>query len=145
MSIQQKLEVLQRAAEQGNDEELMMDYAVAFSLAGTGTPVLPDVPVLTTHDFTGLGHDTPNICCRDFPGRFPWPVTINGEGASAKLWVPLSKTRTFSGLAGSFRVHDLRAPEAGKAAIIRVRNHLAHKFLQPVAAVVLVRIPDQEN
>ena len=123
-------------------EELMTDYAVAFSLAGTGAPVPPEVPVFATHDFTGLGYGTPNVCCRDVPGRFPWPVTINGDEASARLWAPLSETRTFSGVSGTFRVHDLRASEAGESAIVRIRNR-ADGFRRLIAAVVIMRIPDQ--
>jgi len=123
-------------------EELMTDYAVAFSLAGTGAPVPSEVPVFATHDFTGLGYGTPNICCRDVRGRFPWPVTTTGDGASATLWAPLSETRTFSGVSGTFRVHDLRASEAGESAIVRIRNR-ADDFRRLIAAVVFVRIPDQ--
>ena len=125
-------------------EQVMTDYAVAFSLAGTGAPARPGVPAFATHDFTGIGYDTPQMCCRGVAGRFPWPVTTSGEGAAARLWAPLSETRTFSGTAGSFRVHDLRASEAGEAAIVRIRND-ARRFADPIAAAVIVRIPDQAD
>ena len=118
--------------------DLMVDYAVAFSLAGTGSPVLPGVPRFTTYDFTGLGYMNQNLCCWEKPGRFPWPVTTNGEGSDAELWVTLGSAHTLQGAMGSngLRVHDFRASASREAAIFHVNA-------PDDVRVVVVRIPDQ--
>lgn len=66
--------------------ELMLEYATAISLAGTGAPRLPGVARFSTYDFTGLGMPRQGICCWEELGRYPWPVTTSGEGPDARLW-----------------------------------------------------------
>ena len=77
--------------------DLMLEYATAISLAGTGAPRLPGVARFTTYDFTGLEGPHRGMCCWDEPGRYPWPVTTSGEGPDARLWVSLGRSRTMAG------------------------------------------------
>ena len=117
-------------------EELMIDYAQAVSVTGTGAPQIAGVPRFSTYEMSGLnrGPFSPRLG----NGRFPYPVTISGSGASAPLWRPLAESATFSGLIGpnGFRIHDFRAERAGDRATIRV-DAPEHVRL------VVVRIPDQ--
>ena len=117
--------------------ELMLEYATAIALAGTGAPRMPGTARFSTYDFMGLGTPRQGICCREEPGRYPWPVTTSGEGPDARLWVPLGSSRTiereFS--AGGVQVYDLRAPAGGEGAILEigVPDHVG---------IVVARIPD---
>ena len=117
--------------------DLMLEYATAISLAGTGAPRLPGVARFTTYDFTGLDGPHRGMCCWDEPGRYPWPVTTSGEGPDARLWVSLGRSRTMAGeiTATGVRVYDLRASLPGEGAIleISVPSHVG---------VLLARIPD---
>ena len=114
-------------------EELMLEYATAISLAGTGAPRLPGVPRFSTYDFTGLE----DMCCLDVPGRYPWPVTTSGEGPDAPLWVPLGVSRAMEReiTATGVQVYDLRASAPGEGAIIEIGapDHVA---------IIVTRIPD---
>ena len=113
--------------------ELMLEYATAISLTGTGAPRLPGVPRFSTYDFTGLE----GICCLDEPGRYPWPVTTSGEGPDATLWVPLGVSRTMEReiRANGVQVYDLRASARGAGAVIEIGapDHVG---------IVVARIPD---
>ena len=113
--------------------ELMLEYATAISLAGTGAPRLAGVPRFSTYDFTGLEY----ICCLEEPGRYPWPVTTSGEGPDAPLWVPLGESRTMEReiRANGVQIYDLRASARGEGAIVEVGapDHVS---------IVVVRIPD---
>ena len=117
--------------------ELMLEYATAISLAGTGAPRLPGVARFSTYDFTGLGMPRQGICCWEEPGRYPWPVTTSGEGPDARLWVPLGSSRTIEReiSAGGVQVHDLRASAGGEGAILEIGapDHVG---------IVVARIPD---
>ena len=117
--------------------ELMLEYATAISLAGTGAPWLPGVARFSTYDFTGLGMPRQGICCWEEPGRYPWPVTTSGEGPDARLWVPLGSSRTIEReiSAGGVQVHDLRASTGGEGAILEIGapDHVG---------IVVARIPD---
>ena len=120
--------------------ELMSEYAVAISLAGTGAPELPGVPRFATYDFTGLGYGTELYCCREVPGRFPWPVTMQGRGADAELWSRLGISATLEGELGyaGIRVHDFRASASDEAAVFEVGA-------PDDVGVIVVRIPDQSR
>ena len=113
--------------------ELMLEYATAISLAGTGAPRLAGVPRFSTYDFTGLEY----FCCLEEPGRYPWPVTTSGEGPDAPLWVPLGESRTMEReiRANGVQIYDLRASARGEGAILEVGapDHVS---------IVVVRIPD---
>ena len=115
----------------------MLEYATAISLAGTGAPRLPGVARFSTYDFTGLGVPRQGICCREEPGRYPWPVTTSGEGPDARLWVPLGSSRTIEREigAGGVQVYDLRASAGGEGAILEIGapDHVG---------IVVARIPD---
>ena len=117
--------------------ELMLEYATAISLAGTGAPRLPGVARFSTYDFTGLGVPRQGICCREEPGRYPWPVTTSGEGPDARLWVPLGSSRTIEReiRGGGVQVYDLRASAGGEGAILEIGapDHVG---------IVVARIPD---
>lgn len=117
--------------------ELMLEYATAISLAGTGAPRLPGVARFSTYDFTGLGVPRQGICCWDEPGRYPWPVTTSGERPDARLWVPLGSSRTIEReiRAGSIQVYDLRASAVGEGAILEIGapDHVG---------IVVARVPD---
>ena len=117
--------------------ELMLEYATAISLAGTGAPLLPGVARFSTYDFTGLGMPQQSICCWDEPGRYPWPVTTSGDGPDARLWVPLGSSRTIERefRAGGVQVYDLRASAGGEGAILEIDapDHVG---------IVVARIPD---
>ena len=118
-------------------KELMLEYATAISLAGTGAPRLPGVARFSTYDFTGLGAPHQGICCWDEPGRYPWPVTTSGEGPDARLWVPLGSSRTIEReiRAGGIQVYDLRASARGEGAILEIGapDHVG---------IVVTRVPD---
>ena len=113
-------------------EELMVDYAQAVSLAGTGSPVVGGVPRFTSYDMTGLNRGPFSSLLAN--GAHPYPVTTDGQ----RLWRPLGEPIAISGEMGAngFRVHDFRADRAGEQAIILI-NAPAH------ARLVVVRIPDQ--
>ena len=117
-------------------EELMVAYAQAVSLAGTGAPRVAGVPRFSTYDMTGMNKTPFSMLLAD--GRFPYPVTITGSGRSARLWLPLAEPITVTGLIGpnGFRIHDFRAERAGDRAMIRV-DAPEHVRL------VVTRIPDQ--
>ena len=117
-------------------EELMVAYAQAVSLAGTGSPEVAGVPRFSTYDMTGVNRYPFSTLLND--GRFPYPVTITGSGRSAPLWLPLSESTTISGWIGpnGFRIHDFRAERAGDRATIRVD-------VPEHVRLVVVRIPDQ--
>ena len=117
-------------------EELIVEYATAVSLAGTGAPVHDGVPNYTTYDFTGTDRDP----FYDWPGRFPWPVTMSGDGSGAQLWLPLGTSTTLAGTVGhdGLRVHDFRANQVGEVGVFRVEA-------PPDARVIVVRIPDQSR
>ena len=118
-------------------EDLMVEYAVAASLAGTTAPIREDVPRFKTYDFTGL-----NIEDYFFkhPGRYPWPATMTGEGSEALLWAPLGVSRRLEGqlAQNGLRIHDFRARRAGDTALFRVEG-------PPHARAIVLRIPDQSE
>ena len=117
--------------------ELMLEYATAISLAGTGAPRLPGVPRFSTYDFTGLGGEHQGICCWDEPGRYPWPVTTTGAGPGATLWIPLGASRRIEGeiTATGVQVYDLRAAAAGEGAVLEIAapDHVG---------IIVTRVPD---
>ncbi|MDE0245320.1 MAG: putative Ig domain-containing protein [Gammaproteobacteria bacterium] len=116
-------------------EDLMTEYAVAASLAGTSAPAIEGVPGFRTYDFTGL-----NIERHFFerPGRYPWPSTTSGDGNDAVLWVSLGVSRRLEGqlAQNGLRIHDFRADAAGDTAVFRVEAP-AH------ARAIVLRLPDQ--
>lgn len=117
-------------------EDLLVEYAIATSLAGTSSPTRDGVPVFSTYDFTGL-HEQPFF---ELPGRFPWPVTTTGTGRGAQLWLTLGVSRRLQGQLGQLglRIHDFRAHEAGEVGSFRV--------LAPHdARVVVLRLVDQSS
>ena len=117
--------------------DLMLEYATAISLAGTGAPRLPGVAHFSTYDFTGLEGPRQGMCCWDEPGRYPWPVTTTGQGTSARLWVPLGLSRTMEGeiAATGIRVYDLRASARDEGAVLEIGapDHVG---------IIVTRIPD---
>ena len=117
--------------------ELMLEYATAISLAGTGAPRLPGVARFSTYDFTGLGVPHDGMCCGDEPGRYPWPVTTSGEGPDATLWISLGASRTMERevTASGVQVYDLRASARGEGAVVEIDapDHVG---------IVVARIPD---
>ena len=117
--------------------ELMLEYATAISLAGTGAPRLPGVARFSTYDFTGLGVPHQGMCCWDEPGRYPWPVTTSGEGPDATLWIPLGASSTMERevTASGVQVYDLRASAHGEGAVVEIDapDHVG---------IVVARIPD---
>ena len=117
--------------------ELMLEYATAISLAGTGAPRLPGVPRFSTYDFTGLEGERRGLCCWDEPGRYPWPVTTTGEGPGATLWIPLGASRAIEGeiTATGVQVYDLRASGGGEGAVLEIAapDHVG---------IVVARVPD---
>ena len=52
-------------------KELMLEYATAISLAGTGAPRLPGVARFSTYDFTGLGGAAPGHLLLGRAGALP--------------------------------------------------------------------------
>ena len=112
--------------------ELMVDYAQAISLAGTGSPELAGVPRFTTYDMTGMDRTPFSILLQH--GPFPYPVTLHDR----QPWLPLGEPVTIAGEIGpnGFRVHDFRADRAGRRAFIRI-SAPAH------VVIVVTRIPDQ--
>ena len=115
--------------------ELMVDYAQAVSLTGTGSPEVAGVPRFSTYDMTvmngrGFSHLLEN-------GRFPYPVTTTGTG----FWLPLAESTVIEGKIGrdgGFRIHDFRAERAGDRATIRVSapDHVR---------LIVTRLPDQRK
>ena len=59
--------------------ELMIDYAQAVSLAGTGAPEIAGVPRFSTYDMTMMNR-RPFSTIFLGTGRYPYPVTITGSG-----------------------------------------------------------------
>ena len=112
--------------------ELMVDYAQAVSLAGTGSPEVAGVPRFTSYDMTGM--DKTPFSFLLSRGPFPYPVTLRDR----QLWLPLGEPVTIAGEMGpnGFRVHDFRADRAGEQAVIWI-SAPAHVVL------VVTRIPDQ--
>ena len=101
--------------------ELMIDYAQAVSLTGTGSPEVAGVPRFSTYDMTvmngvGFSHLLRN-------GRFPYPVTTMGTGSESPAWLPLAESTVIEGEIGrdgGIRIHDFRAERAGDRATIRL-------------------------
>ena len=116
--------------------ELMVAYAQAVSLAGTGAPEVAGVPRFSTYDMTGMNRIPFSRLLGT--GRFPYPVTITGSGEHAPLWLPLAEPTTITGSMGpnGFRIHDFRAERAGDHATIWVT---APEHVR----LVVTRIPDQ--
>ena len=101
--------------------ELMIDYAQAVSLTGTGAPELAGVPRFSTYDMTAMNYYGFSYVLQN--GRFPYPVTTTGTGPSAQRWMPLAESTTITGPIGrdgGIRIHDFRAERAGDQATIRV-------------------------
>ena len=115
--------------------ELMVAYAQAVSLAGTGAPEVAGVPRFSTYDMTGMNRIPFSRLLST--GRFPYPVTITGSGEHAPLWLPLAEPTTITGSMGpnGFRIHDFRAERAGDHATIWVT---APEHVR----LVVTRIPD---
>ena len=118
-------------------EELVIEYAQAISLAGTGAPNIAGVPSFSTYDMTGL-NGRPFIPYVLTSSRFPYPVTTVGWGHGAPLWRSLAEPTTIAGRIGpnGFRVHDFGAERAGDKAVFRVTGP-AHVRL------IVTRLPDQ--
>ena len=116
--------------------ELMIDYAQAVSLTGTGAPEVAGVPRFSTYEMTAMNnHGFPRTLQN---GRFPYPVTTTGTGPSAQLWMPLAESTTITGpigRAGGLRIHDFRAERAGDRATIRLSapDHVR---------LIVTRLPD---
>ena len=120
-------------------EELMIGYAQAVSLAGTGAPDVAGVPRFSTYDMTGLG-GAPFLPYVLTSSRFPYPVTTVGWGTSVPLWRPMAEPLTISGPIGpnGFRVHDFRAENAGDETFIRVDG-------PEHVRLIITRLPDQKG
>ena len=118
-------------------EQVMLDYAIATSLSGTGAPVAGDAPRFKTYDFTGLSIEGYFF---DHPGRYPWPATMSGEDEEAPLWVALGVPRMLKGTLerNGLRIHDFRAERVGETATFRIEG-------PSNARVVVVRLPDQQQ
>ena len=118
-------------------EKVMLDYAIATSLAGTGAPVAQDTPRFKTYDFTGLNIEGYFF---EHPGRYPWPATMSGDGEEAALWVTLGVPRNLKGTLeqNGLRIFDFRAERAGERAEFRIEG-------PENARVVVVRLPDQQQ
>ena len=116
--------------------ELMVAYAQAVSLAGTGSPEVAGVPRFSTYDMTGMNQAPFSRLLGT--GRFPYPVTITGQGQRAPLWLPLTEPTTITGSMGpnGFRIHDFRAERAGDRTTIWIA---APEHVR----LVVTRIPDQ--
>lgn len=117
--------------------DLMVEYAVATSVAASGAPVMGGVPRYSSYDFTGLNIEGGYFFRHD--GRYPWPATMHGEGTEAQLWVRMGVPRRVEGMLAQngLRIHDFRAEQAGETAVIRIEG-------PDHARVVVVRLPDQE-
>ena len=117
--------------------ELMIDYAQAVSVTGTGSPEVANVPRFSTYDMTGI--NGPGFIHVLQTGRFPYPVTTTGTGREAPIWLPLAESTTITGPIGrdgGFRIHDFRAERAGDRATVRVR---APEHIR----LIVTRLPDQ--
>ena len=117
-------------------DEIMIAYAQAVALAGTGSPEVDGVPRFSTYDMTGFNHTPFSTLLSD--GRFPYPVTTTGTGPEAPLWLPLAESTAIEGPIGhdGFRVYDFRASAAGDRATFRVG---APEHVR----LIVTRIPDQ--
>lgn len=118
-------------------EELVIEYAQAVSLAGTGAPDVAGVPSFSTYDMTGL-NGRPFVPYVLTSSRFPYPVTTVGWGHGAPLWRSLAEPTTIAGRIGpnGFRVHDFRAERTGDKAVFRVTG-------PEHVRLIVTRLPDQ--
>ena len=106
-------------------EELLVEYAAAVMLSGTGTP--PAARAFTTYDFASA---TLVPFGDSVPGRYPYPVT----GTPADPSVPF-QTNVWSGPIGSagLRIHDFVSN--GTGAGVRLEVNVGDE-----ARVVVVRL-----
>ena len=93
--------------------ELMIDYAQAVSLSGTGAPEIAGVPRFSTYDMTMMNRLPFNTFFLS-DGRYPYPVAITGSGPDAQLWLPLAEATTISGLDRPQRGQGPRLPRGAR-------------------------------
>ena len=118
-------------------DEVMIEYAQAVSVTGTGSPEVAGVPRFSTYDMTGMNGFGFTHLLRN--GRFPYPVTTTGTGPEAPIWLPLAESTLIEGEIGrdgGFRIHDFRAERAGDRATVRVS---APEHVR----LIVTRLPDQ--
>ena len=119
-------------------EDLLVQHAIAMSVAGAEDNLVEGVPRFSSYDFPEVGE---LIAFPDPPGHYPWPVTTTGGFDDvAVLWADLAASRPFRGELGAsgVRFHDFRAAEAGASATILVELEEERFGVR----VIVARIPD---
>ena len=118
-------------------ENLLVQHAVAMSVAGA-EDILPEgVPRFSSFDFPAAADLVSGVSMR---GRYPWPATTRGIDNTAPMWADLATSRSFGGhlAANGVRFHDFRAAQAGVGATVLVE---VEQELFGVR-VIVARIPD---
>lgn len=118
-------------------ENLLVQHAIAMSVAGVGDILPEGVPRFSSFDFPETADLVSGVSMR---GRYPWPATTRGLDNTALMWADLATSRSFRAqlAANGVRFHDFRAGQAGVGAAILVE---VEQELFGVR-VVVARIPD---
>ena len=118
-------------------ENLLVQHAVAMSVAGAEDILSDGVPRFSSFDFPEAADLVSGVSMR---GRYPWPATTRGLDNTAPMWADLATTRSFRAqlAANGVRFHDFRAGQAGVGAAILVE---VEQELFGVR-VIVARIPD---
>ena len=118
-------------------ENLLVEHAIAMSVAGA-EDILPEgVPRFSSFDFPEAADLVSGVSMR---GRYPWPATTRGLDNTAPMWADLATSRAFRArlAASGVRFHDFRAAQAGVGATVLVE---VEQELFGVR-VIVARIPD---
>lgn len=118
-------------------ENLLVQHAVAMSVAGA-EDILPEgVPRFSSFDFPEAADRVSGVSMR---GRYPWPATTRGLDNTASMWADLATSRSFRAqlAASGVRFHDFRVSQAGVGATVLVK---VEQELFGVR-VIVARIPD---
>ncbi|MSR36337.1 MAG: hypothetical protein EXR95_06800 [Gemmatimonadetes bacterium] len=107
-------------------EEILVDYAAAIMLNGTGTPIAATLPAFRTYDFPSATSVFSGIPA----APYPYPVTAVGQNPSASF-----SSGIWSGPIGNggVRIHDFVSNGTGTGTEITVQ-------VEPPARVVVVRL-----
>ena len=115
--------------------DLLTAHATAMTIAGAESTVGDEtLPRFLHYDFPTATEIFSNP---DPPGRYPWPVTITGEGDDdAVSAVDLAASATFAGPVGGsgLRAYDFEATNDGAAAVFRVLSGFGTR-------VIIARVP----
>jgi hypothetical protein len=107
-------------------EQILVDYAAATMLNGTGAPIAPTLPAFRTYDFPSAT----SIFSQIPPVPYPYPVTAVGSNPSASF---ASNSWTGPIGNGGVRIHDFVSNGTGAGTEITVQ-------VEPPARVVVVRL-----